>query len=139
MKAIYLRTHSLSTPVIRARFWSDWSHCGIITPELRVIEARLFGGVIESSLTDVIARSSKHEIIDIPCPDDAAGLAWARTQLGKPYDLMGALGLGLNRKWENDDSWFCSEVLEMTVIKAGRRRFRSEAWRIDPQASYNVI
>jgi len=139
MKAIYLRSHSLATPVIRARFWSDWSHCGIVTPESTVVEARFFGGVVESSLNDVLARSSKYEVIDIQCPDDDKGIAWARSQVGKGYDLMGALGLGFNRRWEDDDKWFCSEFLEKAIVEAGRRRFRESTWRIDPQESFNVM
>lgn len=138
LRTIYCRTRGLMTPVIRARFWSAWSHCGILTPDDTVIEATFWHGVREIRVDEFIKRASKWEEKRIACDSPLAGIAWARSQIGKRYDILGALGIGLNRKWQSDRAWFCSEFLEQAVVMAGRLRFLSETWRIDPQMSYNV-
>lgn len=139
LRAIYCRTFGPMTPVIRARFWSDWSHCGIITPDETVLEASFWHGVVETDIEDFLASCTKWTEKPIECPSPTVGIAWARTQIGKPYDTWGALGLGFNREWQSEEDWFCSEYLEQTVVMAGRQRFSSSTWRIDPQTSFNVI
>lgn len=139
LRVIYLRAPNLATPLIRARFWSEWSHCGIVTPDGTVIEATAWHGVREVPLRDVLARASRYEFVDIDCPYPTMGIAWARSQIGKPYDWFGALGIGFNRNWQDDDRWFCSELLEAAVLRAGRVRFREGVYRIDPQTSWAAI
>jgi len=47
-------------------------------------------------------------LVDIPRPEEA--WAWCLKQVGKPYDYTSLLGLFLNRDWQEDDSWNCSEI-----------------------------
>lgn len=65
--------------------------------------------------------------INFAVPDAPAGLAWAREQVGRPYDFKGAFGLSLDpfREWQRDDAWFCFELAAATIHKAGRVVFAS--------------
>lgn len=60
------------------------------------------------------------EVLDAP-----AALAWLDTQVGKPYDWRGALGVSLSpdRVWGSDDSWFCHELCAAALRAAGRNLF----------------
>lgn len=67
-------------------------------------------------------------------PDPDALLAAARTQLGKPYDVFGALGVGFRRNWQETDRWFCSELIAYAFQESGHPLFRPESlYRISPE------
>lgn len=136
MRLVFSRSHSIGSLAIRGVSWGPWSHCGAWTPEGTVLEATWPHGVQEVSLITFAKRASEWAFVDIQVPDEAAGLAWARSQMGKPYDIWGALGLGLHREWQSDDSWWCSEYVEMAVAKAGRARYRTHLQRVTPTHSW---
>jgi hypothetical protein len=120
---------------------SPWSHVAIIMGDelgRHVIDATFTHGVSRRSLDDLIASSSKYEVrqISVPRPDRA--YAFARRQLGKPYDTLGALGIAFDRNWQDDDSWFCSEFAEAALADGGARRFEHYAWRVTPLHSWMV-
>jgi hypothetical protein len=132
MRVLFCTSDKIGARAIRGVTWSDWSHVAIIDGD-DVIEA-VWPEVRCTLLAEVIASHSEHCIIDIPCPDDAAGIAWARAQIGAPYDLIGMLGLGLNRDWQDDTRWWCSEHATGALLAAGRQVFREGMMhRITPQ------
>jgi uncharacterized protein YycO len=138
VRAIFVRRSNIGSWLLRTGLWSSWSHCGIVTPHNTVIEAAAFKGVVEHSLAGFLSGVSKHSFKDIPVPDDAAALAWARSQIGKPYDWWGAIGLAFHREWGEPGSWFCSELVEAAAVAGGRIRFVAQARRVTPQHSWMV-
>lgn len=138
MKAIFVRRSNIGSLLLRTGMWSSWSHCAVVTPQQTVIEAAAFHGVIERPLADFLAHVSKSSVKDIALPDDAAAIAWARSQIGKPYDWAGATGLAFQREWQRADFWFCSEFLEGVATAGGRQRFVNQASRVTPQHSWMV-
>lgn len=52
-----------------------------------------------------------------PRIDDA--VLWARSQIGKPYDLTAIFGILTDRKWQSPDSWFCSELVAAAFLNVG--------------------
>jgi uncharacterized protein YycO len=138
MNAIYCRRHTLGSLALRTALWSSWSHCGIVTPQRTVIEAAAWHGVIERPLDLFLAGTSQAAVRGIALPDDAAAIAFARAQVGKPYDWAGAIGLALRREWDDAAAWFCSELIEGAAAAGGRKRFVHNAWRVTPQHSWMV-
>jgi uncharacterized protein YycO len=82
-----------------------------------------------SSLARVIEAHPRWIVIDIPVADEPAAIAAARSQVGKPYDLWGVLGLGIKRQWQDDGAWWCSELIPWAAKQAGTDLFRPEALR----------
>lgn len=107
------------------------SHC-LIKDGDYLIEASMEGGVIRSLASAALAKLTVVEEVTYNVPDAEAGLAWARTQLGKPYDWKGAFGLALapDRDWMQPDKWFCFELAAATLANAGRQDFRDDAGHI---------
>jgi uncharacterized protein YycO len=138
MQAIFCRRANLASLLLRTVTWSSWSHCAIVTPEGTVIEAAAPHGVIERSRATFLAGVSKFSEKTIDLPDDAAAIAWARAQIGKPYDWLGALGLAFHREWDNPERWWCSELVEGAAAAGRRPRFVSNAGRVTPQHSWMV-
>lgn len=117
---------------IRGLTWSDWSHVALVDGE-EVIEAT-WPTVCATPLDDVLAKHSLCVIVEFSDVDGAAIIQAARSQIGKPYDLAGILGIALHRDWQDQDKWFCSELVAWAFEKAGFPLFRAEALhRVVPQ------
>lgn len=135
VRVIFSRRHNVGSLMLRTFLWSAWSHCALIDGD-EVIEAVTFHGVRVRSLWEFVADASAFEVIEVPCADPAAVIAAARSQLGKPYDWIGALGIAFRRRWDQASGWFCSELVAWAFAKAGTPLFRVDAWRITPRDLY---
>ena len=118
---------------IRLGTWSDWSHVAIIDGD-EVIEATAPAGVRRFPVVQAINHAKRAAVVELPCRDPRAVIAAAESQLGKPYDFTAIVGLGLHRDWQEDDRWFCSELVAWAFEKAGEPLFRAEVLRrVTPQ------
>lgn len=138
VRVVFSRSRTIGSVVIRFLTWSSWAHNAIETPDGTVIEARWPEGVVETPVSVFRKIASKRATVDIDCPDPAAAIAWARSQIGKPYDVWGVVGLGFRRRWQDDDAWWCSELVETALEHGGRQRFRHDLQRVTPQHSWMV-
>ena len=133
IQLLYTRSHHLSSAAIRLATWGDFSHVAQIDGP-KVIESVFRDGVREDSLDNAIARASRWAIVEYRHRNPAAMIAAARSQIGKPYDKTGALGLGLHRDWQEDDAWWCSELIPWAAEQAGEAWFMPQVMhRITPQ------
>ncbi len=124
--------HPMSA-AIRLGTWSDWSHVAIIDGDV-VIEATAPAGVRRFPVVQAIDHARKAAIGDLPCRDPQAVIAAAAYQIGKPYDYTAIVGFGLHRDWQEDDAWFCSELVAWAFQHAGDPLFRAECLRrVTPQ------
>lgn len=61
-------------------------------------------------------------------------LRLARSQLGKPYDWLGVVGWGMFQDWQEQQAWFCSELVAWAFCRAGYPLLRTrQAWRLTPR------
>lgn len=125
-------SHPMSA-LIRACTWSSWSHVALIDGD-EVIEATAPDGVRRYPVLWAMEHAKRAAIVDLPCCDPQAVIAAAASQIGKPYDYGAVVGIGLHRDWQEDDSWFCSELIAWAFAQAGDSLFRPEVMRrITPQ------
>lgn len=120
-RIIFSTNKKIGSVVIRFGTWSDYSHCDVIGPTGhagKIIGATPGGGVISYSLADRIGMSTKWMIYEVDA-DPHQVWAYLETQLGKPYDWLGCLGIAFHRDWEDDDKWFCSELIAKAFLEAG--------------------
>lgn len=133
IQILYTRNHSISSAAIRLATWGEFSHVAQIDGQ-RIIEAVAKHGVREASRDAAIAHASHWAIVEYPHANPSAMVAAARSQIGKPYDMTGALGIGLHRDWQEDDAWWCSELIPWAAQVAGEPWFMPQALhRITPQ------
>jgi len=138
VSVLFTRRHHPGSVAIRVATWSAWSHVDLVddlgsTPVL--IGAIALKGVVEESLEHRLAQASRAALVKFPAVNPAAVIAAARSQLGKPYDLPGIAGLVTrSRDWQEDDSWFCSELVPWAFDRGGSPIFRQDlVGRITPQ------
>ncbi|CUA82081.1 MULTISPECIES: YiiX/YebB-like N1pC/P60 family cysteine hydrolase [Gulbenkiania] len=136
IQLLFTTTRLPASWLIRLGTWSAWSHVALVDGD-RVIESVMGHGVRSVPLSSAIARASDHVMVSLPAHNAAAIIAAARTQLGKPYDYTAILGLGLHRDWQEDDAWFCSELVAWAFQQAGEPLFRPDCMRrVTPQHLY---
>lgn len=135
---LFSRSRSVGALAIRFVTWGTWSHVAIQTSAGTVLQASWPHGVEEITFAEFLTRASHWVAVAVEVPDPMAVIRWARSQRGKPYDLWGAIGLGLHRDWQADESWWCSEFVEMALAQGGRARFRAGLSRVTPEHSWMV-
>ncbi len=134
VRLLFSTTGNPFSALIRAATWSRWSHVAIIDDGDMVIEAAALHGVRRVPFVDAINRAADAALVELPSPDPAAVIAAAASQIGKPYDYTAILGLGLRRDWQQDDAWFCSELVAWAFDAAGHPLFRPDSLRrVTPQ------
>lgn len=132
MRVLFCTSDRIASRIIRAVTWSDWSHVAIIDG-YQVIEA-VWPEVRAAHLSEVLAKHPSYAIVHIPVPDEQAAIAAARSQIGKPYDLVGMLGLGLHRDWQQDTDWWCSELVTFAIQAGGMQLYRDNVMhKVTPQ------
>lgn len=140
MRAVLVRANSLSSLLIRARLWENWSHAAVLLPNGEVIDATFkAGGVRRRKLSDVLAHASAFKVINLPVADDVAAMAFLHQQLGKPYDWRSIVGWATSdRDWRDDSSWFCFELVaaaaEAGGIDAWHDLKRVSGWQLEQAA-----
>lgn len=136
IRIVFSRSVSAFSYGVRFMTWSDWSHCGILTAENTVVESAFkLGGVVETPFGLFAERVGEYVIVEMPCRDAQAIIDMARSQLGKKYDWTGLVGIAIHsRNWQEEDSWWCSELIAWSFDKGGNPLFTPEARiRITPQ------
>jgi len=141
VSVIFRRNHTLGSILLRVAMWSKWAHCGVIHGN-EVIEASAVGGVVRTPYDAFIKNSSCHEIVGFYLQDAVADAVVQNmlSQLGKPYDWTGILGIAFRqRNWHDKDKWSCAELVAWAFEKAGRPLVRAGSWRVNPQQIYLPI
>jgi cell wall-associated NlpC family hydrolase len=142
VRVVFARRRALGSLLLRTFLWSAWSHVAIIDgdgDDALVIEAAAGGGVRSRPLAELLEESSEFEIVPLPARSAIAVIAAARSQIGKPYDWLGAAGIAARRRWQDGDRWFCSELVAWAFARGGSPLVRVEEWRITPRDLYQPI
>jgi hypothetical protein len=110
-------------PVSRFK-WARASHSMILDGD-HVIHATMLHGVVRQPLAHVLRSQKVVARREYDVPDLDAGLVWARSKVGTPYDSKGALGISLkpDRQWQEDDKYFCHELCAAFIHACGRKLF----------------
>lgn len=137
-RTIYCRTRTPVALLIRlGDGMRQWSHeAGILADGEHVVEATALHGVVLTPIAELMRRASEHLIVERTVADKASGDSWALSTLGAGYDWFGVVGKPLNRAWENDTRWFCSEHNTAWHAACGLRLFRPGTRGVGPNDTY---
>lgn len=128
---LFSRSSLIGSKIIRAMEWGEWSHNAYLDPATNlVIEATWPEGVRAVPFDEWLREGHKIAHCAVVRPERPL-IVWthAASQIGRPYDKTGVLGLGIHRDWQKDDAWFCSELCEWADHQAGVGHYKPEAIR----------
>lgn len=133
--ALFIRTGDIWSPGIRAVTWSPWSHVATVLNKNLIYESLFKTGVIRNSLDAVLKRATKFEFIEYDS-DNRLLMQFLEAQVGKPYDWTAVIGIGLHRDWQEDDSWYCSELHAAAYVHSGLTLIDKKCSRVTPYDLY---
>jgi len=130
---ITLQFSTTNHPLSRLICWSTWSpysHVDLVMPDGRLLGAVWGAGVSVRRPRRDYTRVTRL-VADIPFEQYYKALI---TQIGKPYDWRGVLGVAFHRDWQKSDSWFCSELQAWAAEQCGVRMLRrTDVSRVTPR------
>jgi hypothetical protein len=105
---------------IRTLSFSDWSHCELLVPGPIAKKHASHEGYLGSHFENgVLLRPFNyddrcrfhHADVRVSPEVQEKVFEFAYEQIGKPYDLTGVFGAAFHRDWQDDNAWFCSELI----------------------------
>lgn len=121
--------------LLRATTFCRFSHTSLVIGE-DVYEARLLSGVNKIPYSEFVNRVNKVKEYEIPVSSSQLLRIkeFSERQLGKPYDILGIVSFPfVNRNWQEDTKWFCSEYTVSSLMVSGVLEVEQEADGIDPR------
>lgn len=100
-------------------FWS--SHVEALMPDGSLLGAMFDGGVQARPPNYDAGGFSKQMYVPLlmTAGQEARFIAFLRDQIGKPYDWTAIASFYSQRDWQEDDSWFCSELIAAALAASG--------------------
>lgn len=130
LKVRFSANNGIFSRLIRFVTWSKYSHFDFVLPDGSYLGALVKEGVCIHNHKQPVELFCK---VDVTEEEAEKILEFAKKQIGKKYDFTGILGFGFRRgNWQDDDSWFCSE-LGAAAIQSVKRIFNEDAYRISPR------
>ena len=138
MKLIFGASRMPGSLLLQFFTFSQWSHVGIVYGEF-VIEAR-FPRVRMTTVGAFQAHYPRWEFAELPCADEAVAEAYARSRVGRLYDIGGLLAFPFqNRDFESSSRDFCSELPIRAAAAGGTRYVREQSLsRVTPGVLYDL-
>ena len=100
-------------------FWA--THCEALMPDGTLLGAHAEGGVKARPRDYDKSEFTRELYVSIPATpaQTDAFHSFLRAQVDKPYDFLAIAGLALQRDWQNEDAWFCSELQAAALCRCG--------------------
>jgi uncharacterized protein YycO len=132
------RGKGVVSDLIRWQTRGQYSHVAWLLPTGRVIESHFVGGVQISESPFVLnGINADFDVFSVKCLTGvqcASISSFLRRQIGRKYDYLGIIRFlaGINR--DNENRWFCSELVAEACELAGRPLLKTDAWKISPES-----
>jgi uncharacterized protein YycO len=110
-------------------------HAEIGTPEGTWIGAHADGGVQERPANYCTPTRDLRYYVPVTDEQYERIMAFARSQIGKPYDFSDIAGILLNADWHKAGAWICSEFVVAACMAGGLHLLNVEigyTYRITP-------
>jgi hypothetical protein len=133
-----------TSPVGYAIAWKiggDFSHVGIVVDRYWVTEAVPFGGVIASHEAGRIGKPGNLQYSFVFTDEEMArGRAFlCEAMKGKGYDFLAVLSFLLNKRRQDPDRWFCSELAYGFLNACRPTEFPAVDYLIDPESLRRLL
>lgn len=135
----FSKSSSFYSKLIRFLTWSNYSHVGFVLEDGFILDSDFMSNGVKVRTFEEL-KITEYEIYTKECPTvSRTALDFACSQVDKPYDWTALFGFFIRRNWQENDSWFCSELVAWACDKAGTPLVDKELWRVTPQDIYQSV
>lgn len=140
IRVYFTASNTIGGAAIRFLTFSRWNHVAIEIDDY-VYEALLSGGVQKTKAYDYNINWKRTTLVDIDIPglNKEAAKNFLESQLGKPYDWKALFALPFRTDWQDNDSWFCSELVAEALIVSGLYQFNIGVSRFTPRDLFLIL
>lgn len=125
-------THGFVSWFVRKFTWSDFSHVDAVMDDGKLFGAQWDGVKAREWNYQKFSKTARFTIKVTP-EQEAKFWEFLALQKGKKYDKSAIFGFLVHRDWQEDDSWFCSELIAAALAYAGVLILTAAASRITPR------
>lgn len=119
VKLRFITEAGIESSFIRWWTWGQWSHVDYVMPGGQsFLGARLNGGVQIRPFDYCTPKNQMTAEFWMPAANAQKWQDALVSQLGKPYDWLAIVGIGVRRDWRNSKKWFCSELIQWASEEA---------------------
>lgn len=123
MRLLFTATNTgwqqIGSRLIRAFEGGLASHCGAVLSDGRVVDTSFTKGVALQQQEVFLTGRALVADLSVPLPDEAAAEAWARAQIGRPYDWRDIASFLLWRDAGKANTHVCSGLLLRVLLAGG--------------------
>jgi uncharacterized protein YycO len=119
-KILLFKGRGIVSKLIRWQTNGKYSHVALQRPDGRIIEAWHKPAKVRlRSRLDDWSNVEAYEVQGATVEQLEAAVAWAEAQIGKKYDFGGVMRFVTRWRKDQDDKWFCSELVFQAFREAG--------------------
>ena len=122
----FVTCHDPVSDGIRAFEYGFWAtHVEARMPDGTLLGAHANGGVQARPHDYDKSEFTRELYVSIPATpaQTDAFHSFLRAQVGKPYDFLAIAGIALQRDWQSENAWFCSELIGAGLAQPDVRIF----------------
>lgn len=134
MEIIFTTSNKPAALVIQLFTGCRWHHCGVVVGDC-VIEASAIHGVRSVPLHEFMERGDWVSVI-VDGVDGVLTSKFLHSQIGKGYDIFGAISLPFRRDWQDKSRWYCSELTAAAACAGGVKIVRDGLKSVTPRDLY---
>jgi hypothetical protein len=116
--------------IIRFFTWSKFSHVDYVFTDGSLFSAHPCGVSFKDRNPNEIEEYFEMEVTDKKVIEK-----FLFQQINRPYDWKAIFGMPLRRNWQEEDNWFCSELIA-AAIQCDTKLFNEDISRITPRDLY---
>lgn len=129
----FCRSDDIGGRVLRLFLMSRWNHVAIQVGEA-VYESIAGKGVVRRTPSVFFRSWSRVSSVEVDIDNIHALLGFLNSQLGRPYDWKAIFAFPFRGSWQDQERWFCSElVYEALRVAGGFYPSRLPANRVTPR------
>lgn len=119
---------------IRFMTFSDYGHVDFVLRDGRLLGSHIIGFRGVAIRPANYLTFTRTLIAEVDADDDVV-VALAESQIGRPFDYTAFINYGFQRDWQEEDSWYCSELVAWAFKTGGvpLLNWNVETWRITPR------
>lgn len=124
--------NDLTSWVIRGFIHSRYSHVDAV-----VSQNVFIGATVEKGVALHCFRHDKEDYYWLTGIDPDRFWEFIHRNMGKPYDWTAIAGFVFHRDWQEDDSWFCFELIAAAIEYSSSYRFPRGLRRVTPKVLFD--